>query len=451
MELFEQQAQTATDHQRPLADRMRPRRLDDLHGQESVTGPGSLVRHAIENDRIFSMILWGPPGCGKTTLARIVAHETSSHFIHFSAVLSGVKQIREVIEEARKQLQFQRKRTILFVDEIHRFNKAQQDAFLHHVESGLITLIGATTENPSFEVISALLSRCRVITLNPLDENALGRVLDRALADKDAGLGDWDLALADDARDHLVAMAGGDARTALNNLEVAVSLALDESPSAANGRRTVTLDHVENAIQKKALLYDKGGEEHFNLISAFHKSMRGSDPDAALYWLARMMEAGEDPLYVARRMVRFASEDVGNADPFALRIALGAVESFRFLGHPEGELALAQAAVYLATAPKSNSVYQAWKAAGAAAKEKGALAVPLHIRNAPTGLMKDMGYGKGYRYAHDFKDGYAVQEYLPEVIAGQRFYFPTDRGYEKMIAGRLETWRELKDKAKKGE
>jgi len=451
MELFEQQAQAVTDRQRPLADRMRPRRLDDLHGQESVTGPGSLVRHAIENDRIFSMILWGPPGCGKTTLARIVAHETSSHFIHFSAVLSGVKQIREVIEEARKQLQFQRKRTILFVDEIHRFNKAQQDAFLHHVESGLITLIGATTENPSFEVISALLSRCRVITLNPLDENALGRVLDRALADKDAGLGDWNLALAEDACEHLVGMAGGDARAALNNLEVAVSLALDESSPDANGRRTVTLAHVESAIQKKALLYDKGGDEHFNLISAFHKSMRGSDPDAALYWLARMMEAGEDPLYVARRMVRFASEDVGNADPFALRIALGAVESFRLLGHPEGELALAQAVVYLATAPKSNSVYQAWKAAGAAAREKGALPVPLHIRNAPTGLMKDLGYGKGYRYAHDYKDGYAVQEYLPEAIAGQRFYSPTERGYEKMIAGRLKTWRELKDRAKKGD
>jgi putative ATPase len=451
MDLFDQQAQASTDHQRPLAERMRPRGLTDVFGQDDIIGPGSLVRHAIETDRIFSMILWGPPGCGKTTLARIVARETESHFIHFSAVLSGVKQIRETIEDAKKQRQFQRKRTILFVDEIHRFNKAQQDAFLHHVESGLITLIGATTENPSFEVISALLSRCRVITLNPLDETSIGQVLDRALADKTAGFGDWKLTLADDAHDHLIAMAGGDARTALNNLEVAASLALSESPPAADGRRTVTLAHVENAIQKKALLYDKSGEEHFNLISAFHKSMRGSDPDAALYWLARMMEAGEDPLYVARRMVRFASEDVGNADPFALRTALGAVESFRLLGHPEGELALAQAAVYLATAPKSNSVYQAWKAAGAAARDNGALPVPLHIRNAPTGLMKDLGYGKGYRYAHDFKDGYAVQEYLPEAIAGQRFYAPTGRGYEKMIAGRLKAWRELKDKTGKGE
>lgn len=451
MDLFDQQAQTATDHQRPLAERMRPVGLSDVFGQDDVTGPGSLVRHAIESDRIFSMILWGPPGCGKTTLARIIARETESHFIHFSAVLSGVKQIRETIEDAKKQRQFQRRRTVLFVDEIHRFNKAQQDAFLHHVESGLITLIGATTENPSFEVISALLSRCRVITLNLLDEAALGQVIDRALADDQAGLGGLGLSLSAEAREHLVHISSGDARSALNNLEVAATLALADPLEQDCQVRTITLVHVEKALQKKALLYDKHGDEHFNLISAFHKSLRGSDPDAALYWLARMIEAGEDALYVARRMVRFASEDVGNADPFALRIALGAVEAFRFLGHPEGELALAQAAVYLATAPKSNSVYQAWKAAGAAARDKGALTVPLHIRNAPTGLMKDMGYGKGYRYAHDFKDGYAVQEYLPEAIAGQRFYFPTDRGYEKMIAGRLETWRELKDKVKKGE
>ena len=444
MELFEQQAQAVADHQRPLADRMRPRRLDDLHGQESITGPGSLVRHAIEIDRIFSMILWGPPGCGKTTLARIVARETSSHFIHFSAVLSGVKQIREVIEEARKQLQFKRRRTVLFVDEIHRFNKAQQDAFLHHVESGLITLIGATTENPSFEVISALLSRCRVITLNSLDENSLGRVLDRALADKDAGLGEWNLALADDAREHLVGMAGGDARTALNNLEVAVSLTVAESPPDADGRRTVTLAHVESAIQKKALLYDKGGEEHFNLISAFHKSMRGSDPDAALYWLARMMEAGEDPLYVARRMVRFASEDVGNADPYALRTALDAVEAYRFLGSPEGELALAQAAAYLATAPKSNRVYSAYNTVCETVRKTGALPVPLHIRNAPTAMMKQMGYGKGYRYPHDEPDAYIAQQHLPDHLREKQFYTPSDRGYEQTIRARLAEWRRKK-------
>ena len=451
MDLFENQAEASIDPQRPLADRLRPMKLNDLYGQEAVTGPGSLIRHAIESDRIFSMIFWGPPGCGKTTLARIIARETSSHFIHFSAVLSGVKQIREVIAEARKQRQFQRRRTILFVDEIHRFNKAQQDSFLHHVESGLITLIGATTENPSFEVISALLSRCRVVTLNLLDETALGRVLDRAMADATHGFGALQLKLTDDAREHLIRAASGDARNVLNSLEMAVSLAVGQLPGAADNQRSITLAHIENALQKKALQYDKGGDEHFNLISAFHKSMRGSDPDAALYWLARMLEAGEDPLYVARRMVRFASEDVGNADPFALRMALGAMESFRFLGHPEGDLALAQAAVYLATAPKSNSVYKAWKSARAAVGEKGALPVPLHIRNAPTRLMKDLGYGHNYRYAHDFTDGYAVQDYLPESIAGSRYYFPVERGYEKMIAERLNHWRSLKEKSKKRE
>ncbi|MBC2712994.1 MAG: replication-associated recombination protein A [Desulfosarcina sp.] len=448
MDLFDHQAAESIDIQGPLAERMRPHGLADLFGQDAVTGPGSLIRHAIENDRIFSMILWGPPGCGKTTLARIIARETRSYFTHFSAVLSGVKQIREVIDEAKKQRQFQRKRTILFVDEIHRFNKAQQDAFLHHVESGLITLIGATTENPSFEVISPLLSRCRVVTLNLLDGDAVGRVLDRAMEDDRVGLGDLNLSLADDAREHLIHISSGDARSALNSLEVAATLALAESPPKTGTRRAVTLDYVERALQKKALLYDKGGDEHFNLISAFHKSLRGSNPDAALYWLARMLEAGEDALYVARRMVRFASEDVGNADPFALRLALGAMESFRFLGHPEGDLALAQAAVYLATAPKSNSVYKAWSTVKKVVREKGALPVPLHIRNAPTGLMKDLGYGKGYRYAHDFKDGYVGQEYLPDAIAGNLFYFPTDRGYEKMIAGRLNHWRTVKEKTR---
>ena len=449
MDLFDYQAAESTDPQRPLAERMRPHRLADLFGQDAATGPGSLIRHAIENDRIFSMILWGPPGCGKTTLARIIARETRSHFIHFSAVLAGVKQIREVIEEAKKQRQFQRKRTLLFVDEIHRFNKAQQDAFLHHVESGLITLIGATTENPSFEVISALLSRCRVITLDLLDEDAVGRVIDRAVEDQRTGLGELNLGLTVDARKYLIQIAAGDARRALNSLEMAATLALAESPPKTGSRRMLTLEHVESALQKKALLYDKGGDEHFNIISAFHKSLRGSDPDAALYWLARMLEAGVDAMYVARRMVRFASEDVGNADPFALRLALGAMEAFRFLGHPEGDLALAQAAVYLATAPKSNSVYQAWNTVKQTVREKGALPVPLHIRNAPTGLMKDLGYGKGYRYAHDFKDGYAVQDYLPDAIAGSQFYFPTGRGYEKMIAGRLKKWRTLKEKTKK--
>ena len=449
MDLFDHQAAESTDPHRPLAERMRPHRLADLFGQDAATGPGSLIRHAIQNDRMFSMILWGPPGCGKTTLARIIARETRSHFIHFSAVLAGVKQIREVIEEAKKQRRFQRKRTLLFVDEIHRFNKTQQDAFLHHVESGLITLIGATTENPSFEVISALLSRCRVITLDLLDEDAVGRVIDRAVEDQRTGLGELNLGLTVDARQYLIQIAAGDARSALNSLEMAATMALADSPPKTGSCRMLTLEHVESALQKKALLYDKGGDEHFNIISAFHKSLRGSDPDAALYWLARMLEAGEDAMYVARRMVRFASEDVGNADPFALRLALGAMEAFRFLGHPEGDLALAQAAVYLATAPKSNSIYEAWNKVKQTVREKGALPVPLHIRNAPTGLMKDLGYGKGYRYAHDFKDGYAVQDYLPNAIADSLFYFPTDRGYEKMIAGRLKKWRTSKEKTKK--
>lgn len=448
MDLFDHQAEETAQHQRPLADRMRPRRVADLFGQDAATGPGSLIRHAIETDRVFSMILWGPPGCGKTTLARIIARETRSHFVHFSAVLAGVKQIRQVIEEARHQRRFQRKRTILFVDEIHRFNKAQQDAFLHHVESGLITLIGATTENPSFEVIAALLSRCRVITLDLLDEAALGRVVDRALADTESGLGRWRLSLAEDARQHLIRLAAGDARSVLNHLEAAASMIVSDAPPDPDGRRHIALEHIERALQHKALRYDKGGEEHYNLISAFHKSLRGSDPDAALYWLARMLEAGEDALYVARRMVRFATEDVGNADPFALRLALGAMETFRFLGHPEGDLVLAQAAVYLATAPKSNSVYQAWNTVRQVVRDKGALPVPLHIRNAPTELMTAMGYGRGYQYAHDFQEGYTAQDYLPEAIADSLFYFPVARGYEKTIADRLQHWRAIKTKAK---
>lgn len=448
MDLFDYQATQSTDPQRPLAERMRPHRLGEVFGHDAVTGPGSLIRLAIENKNIFSMILWGPPGCGKTTLARIIANNTQSYYVHFSAVLSGVKQIRQVIDEAKKQRRFKRKRTILFVDEIHRFNKAQQDAFLQHVESGLITLIGATTENPSFEVIAPLLSRCRVITLKPLDEKALGRLLDRAMADVQTGLGDLNMTLADDARRHLIQIASGDGRSALNSLELAASLAIAESSPTADARRTIFLDHVQRALQRKALLYDKGGDAHYNLISAFHKSLRGSDPDAALYWLACMLEAGEDALYVARRMVRFASEDVGNADPFALRLALGAMEAFRFLGHPEGDLALAQASVYLATAPKSNSVYTAWEKVKQVVKKKGVLPVPLHIRNAPTGLMKDLGYGNGYRYAHDYKEGYVAQTYLPAALAGDRYFFPTERGYEKSIAERLKHWRRIKEKSR---
>ena len=447
MDLFEYQAKETAKASMPLAEKMRPRHLDEFTGQKHVTGEGTLIRNAIDHDRIFSMILWGPPGCGKTTLARIIAGETSSYFAQFSAVLSGIKEIRAVIEDAGNQLKLYRKKTILFVDEIHRFNKSQQDAFLNHVESGLITLIGATTENPSFEVISPLLSRCRVITLNTLTSEEIAEIIDRALKDTQRGLGDLGLIFDRDALSHIVRISDGDARIALNSLEIAASLIVSESDGLKKEKKNITIKDVENAIQKKALLYDKSGEEHFNIISALHKSLRGSDPDAALYWLGRMLSAGEDPLYIARRMVRFASEDVGNADPGALRVAIDAMEAFRFLGRPEGELALAQAAVYLATAPKSNSIYAAYNNAKNAVKTSGTLPVPFHIRNAPTGLMKDLGYGKGYKYAHDYKGAYTSQEYLPDKLKGRRFYFPSERGYEKKIKERLEKWRGQRKKS----
>jgi putative ATPase len=449
MDIFEYHAREAADASRPLADRMRPRNLAEFIGQKHVIGEGSLIRSAIEQDRIFSMILWGPPGCGKTTLARIIAGETDSHFVHFSAVLSGVKEIRAVIDIARDQQRMYRKRTILFVDEIHRFNKAQQDAFLHHVESGLITLIGATTENPSFEVIAPLLSRCRVITLEMLSAEDLITIINKALTDNERGLGNVPLEFEPDAIAYLVRAADGDARAALNNLEVVSALIAAEQDSAAKDQiLKISLQDLEQALQKKALIYDKAGEGHYNLISALHKSLRGSDPDAALYWLARMLTAGEDPFYIARRMVRFASEDVGNADPNALTVAMKAMEAFKCLGHPEGELALAQAAVYLATAPKSNSIYAAYGKVTNVIKESGALPVRFHIRNAPTRLMKEMGYGKGYKYAHNYKDAYTPQDHLPEELNGRVFYSPTDRGYEKTIKQRLEKWRLLKDRVK---
>jgi putative ATPase len=438
MDLFDYHSQKDAEARRPLAERMRPRRLAEFIGQRQAAGEGSLIRLAAEQDRVFSMILWGPPGCGKTTLARIIAADTRSHFVHFSAVLSGVKEIRAVIEAAREQQRLHRRRTVLFVDEIHRFNKAQQDAFLHHVESGLITLIGATTENPSFEVIAPLLSRCRVVTLNRLSEEDLAAIVARALQDEEHGLGGRGLVLEDEALAAIVALADGDARSALNSLEAAASLAA----SGAAGQARIGVAHVQQAVQKKALLYDKAGEEHYNLISALHKSLRGSDPDAALYWLARMLASGEDPFYLARRMVRFASEDVGNADPMALGVAMNAMEAFRFLGPPEGELALAQAAVYLATAPKSNSIYRAYGEVQAAVAAAGSLPVPLHIRNAPTALMKDLGYGRGYQYAHDFRDAYAPQDYLPDELQGRIFYHPSERGYEKAVKERLERWRQ---------
>ncbi len=438
MELFDHFADREAQAGRPLAERMRPRSLAEFIGQRRAVGEGSLVRLAIEQDRIFSMILWGPPGCGKTTLARLIAAETRAHFIHFSAVLSGVKEIRGVIEEAREQRRLHRRRTVLFVDEIHRFNKSQQDAFLPHVESGLITLIGATTENPSFEVIAPLLSRCRVVTLERLDEEELAAIAERALADEERGLGRLRLRLAPEARDLLARAADGDARVLLNALEIAAAMV---PPGAGGEPAVIPAAVLERALEKKALLYDKQGEEHYNLISALHKSLRGSDPDAALYWLARMLAAGEDPLYIARRMVRFASEDVGNADPQALPLALAAMEAFRFLGPPEGELALAQAAVYLAAAPKSNRVYTAWGLAREEAERSGSLPVPLHLRNAPTALMRGLGYGRGYRYAHDFAEGYVPQEHLPEALRGRAFYRPSRHGEERAIAERLERWR----------
>jgi putative ATPase len=449
LDLFEYHAQQSAQGSRPLADRMRPKNLDEFVGQTHAVGKGTSICHAIEQDRIFSMILWGPPGCGKTTLARIFAGETRCHFVHFSAVLSGVKDIRAVIEDAKNQQELFRKRTVLFVDEIHRFNKVQQDAFLHHVESGLITLIGATTENPSFEVIPPLMSRCRLITLKALSSDDIAVIIENALKDTERGLGNLNPIIEKDALSHLIRIADGDARAALNSLEIVAYLVISGMDSSKTGSPVqITLQVLENALEKKALLYDKSGEEHFNLISAFHKSLRGSDPDAAVYWLGRMLTAGEDPFYIARRMVRFASEDIGNADPDALGVALNAMEAFKFLGNPEGELAMAQAAIYLATAPKSNSIYKAYGKIKEAVDSYGALPVPLHIRNAPTGLMRKLGYGKDYKYAHDYKDAYAPQNYLPEKLQGRLFYTPTDRGYEKTIKQRLDGWRNLKKTAK---
>jgi len=422
----------------PLADRMRPRTLDEVVGQGHLIGPGKVLRRSLEEGRLHSMILWGPPGTGKTTLALLMAQVVGARFVTFSAVLAGVKEIRQVMAEAEADRARRGRRTILFVDEIHRFNKAQQDAFLPYVERGDIVLVGATTENPSFEVNAALLSRCRVYVLQPLAEADLVGILERALIDRERGLGNSGVTAEPDALRLLTVMAGGDARNALNILELAVEL---EAARAGTARR-LTAGAIREAAQKKALLYDKAGEEHYNLISALHKSLRDSDPDGALYWLGRMLDAGEDPLYVARRLVRFASEDVGNADPAALRLTLDAKEAYHFLGTPEGELALAQAACYLALAPKSNAVYAAWNAVRDDIREQPAEPVPLHLRNAPTGLMAGLGYGKGYQYAHDAPDAQVDQEHLPAALRGRTYYRPTDRGLEKDLAARLLQWRE---------
>jgi putative ATPase len=409
----------------PLADRMRPLTLDEVVGQEHLIGPGRVLRKILESGEVPSLIFWGPPGSGKTTLARIIATSVKANFLEFSAVISGIKEIKEVIKQAEAKRSHQGQRTILFVDEIHRFNKAQQDAFLPYLERGTIILVGATTENPSFEVISALLARSKVLILKGLGEDDIKGILSRALVEE-RGLASFNPEVEDKAMEFLAQSSYGDARTALNALELAVNT-VQPGP---DGRRRVALAEVEEAMQKKSLLYDKAGEEHYNLISALHKSLRDSDPDGALYWLVRMLASGEDPLYVARRMIRFATEDIGNADPNALLIANQAKESYHFLGSPEGELALAQACIYLALAPKSNAVYKAYGAVQREIDRSGSLPVPLVIRNAVTKLMKEVGYGAGYRYAHDEPEAKVDQQHLPDEIKNKKFYFPTDRGWE---------------------
>ena len=419
----------------PLAEKMRPNKLEEMVGQEHLLGPDCLIPKALKSGRIFSVIFWGPPGSGKTTLARLIGQYTQLLFRTFSAVSSGVKDLRLIIEEAKKSKENTGKPTILFVDEIHRFNKAQQDGFLPYVESGLIILIGATTQNPSFEVIPPLLSRTRVVILYPLGKKELKTILLLALRDKERGLGRMDIEITPDAIEHLVEFSQGDARVLLNNLEEAVYYASDGQDVQ---HVQIDVGIVEKTLNRKALPYDKDGEEHYNLISAFHKSLRGSDTQASIYWLYRMLMAGEDPLFIGRRMIRFASEDVGLADPNALQVALAAFEAWQKVGPPEAELALAQAAIYLASAPKSNALYLADKAVKEEIEKSGSQQVPLHIRNAPTSLMKKLGYSRGYLYPHNYSDGWVEQEYLPKEIRNRIFYRPTNRGFEQEIRNREE-------------
>jgi len=442
MDMFERQFEEQKRQEAPLAIRMRPANFNQFVGQEHLIGEGRVLRKAIEAGRIPSIVLWGPPGSGKTTLAYVIANTTDSNFSPVSAVSAGVADLRRIIDEAKNRRKIYQQKTILFIDEIHRFNKAQQDAILPFVEDGTVTLIGATTENPSFEVTSPLLSRCQVLTLNSLVEHEISVIINRALRDKLKGLGALNVELSPEAVNHLITMSKGDARIALNALEMAALT----TPPDTKGKRRISLATIEDAVQHPALRYDKAGDQHYDLISALHKSMRGSDPDAALYWLARMLEAGEDPLYIARRLVRFASEDVGMADPQALVIAMAAQQAVHFIGMPEGNLALAEAAVYLATAPKSNSLYEAYSRIQKEIKQGSADSVPMHLRNPVTRLMKDMGYGKGYKYAHDYPEHFVPQQHLPDSLQGKQYYSPGDQGYEKQVLARLRHWWQKKGK-----
>jgi putative ATPase len=434
--LFEHQSRRELDRQAPLAARMRPRTFDDFVGQQHVIGPCTVLRRAIESDQLPSIILWGPPGTGKTTLAYLVAATTKSHFSPVSAVASGVADLRRIAAEAQERLGMHGQRTVLFVDEIHRFNKAQQDVILPHVENGTFVLIGATTENPSFEVVSPLLSRSRVFTLKPLTEGQVEDILRKAIKDVEHGLGGLGAELDDQAMGALVTLANGDARVALNGLELAAAA----TPADDEGVRRVSVAAIEDAMQQRSLLYDKAGDQHYDTISAFIKSVRGSDPDAAIYWLARMVEAGEDPMFIARRLVVLASEDVGMADPQALSVAVAVQQAVHFVGMPEGRIPLAEATVYLATAPKSNSAYKAIDAALGDVRKARNEPVPLHLRNAVTGLMRESGYGEGYKYSHDYDGHFSPMENLPPSLKGRRYYTPTDQGYEPEVADRLKKW-----------